>query len=325
MNTLKEIAEVLFASEKVNIFPHSHMDGDAIGSSTGLYLALKKLGKEVYIACEDSLADNLKFVGADYLTDYEKLEPAGTSVAIDCGDTSRFEKRKELFEKGNIKVCIDHHETSKPVFDYNHIDGDASAASELAAVVVKELEVLSGKQLFDEEIMTAFFTGIVTDTGCFMYSSTTKRCHDIAGEFIAAGLDGSAISTKLWENERLSKVVLNAKAVSNMQLFADGKAAITVVTREDIASVNGDENDTDGIVEQLRNVSGVEIACFVKEIAEGKCKVSYRAKSYANVAQICQKYGGGGHSRAAGCTLVMPVARAKETVMKDVLEYFSAN
>ena len=318
-NSLKEIAKILIESESVLLFPHLNMDGDALGSSAALCAALRKLGKQSYILIEDEIAAFLQFLDKDYCTyDADIIAEPDVCLCIDCGDTGRFKKREEKYLQGKIKGCIDHHETSKPFADFNYIDPKAAATGEIIYDLIKELPVE-----FDEELGKAIFAAITTDTGNFQYSNTTKKTHEIAASLYELDTNYNEVSVELYQNNRLEKLLLQTKILETLEVFGSGQAAICGVEFSMLEETGGKMEETEGIVEILRNIAGVEVAIFAKELPENRCKISMRSKKFVNVAEISQSFSGGGHARAAGFTLECSVAEAKEKVKKAIEEYLN--
>ena len=332
MNTLKEIAETLLRTqnEKIFLFPHVNMDGDALGSSAALCGALRKLGKTAYILTEDDTAYNIEFLDRGYCVRVDgcaggvfdnAIDSApDVCVCMDCGSTDRFTLRADIFNSGKMSMCIDHHVTSKPNFDMNYIDGNAAATGEIVYDLIKELEALSARELIDTEIGEAIFSAIATDTGNFQYSNTTAKSHRIAAELLELGVDENGACIKIYQNSKLSRIKLNAAAVERMRMFAGGRAAAATVTQDMLGACDAEMSEADGIVETMRNIRGVEVSVLLKEYAADEIKVSMRAKSYADVAAVAAKFGGGGHIRAAGCTLRMPIGEAENIITEAVSE-----
>lgn len=315
-NTIKEIATELNKAEKIVIFPHILMDGDALGSSVALCVGLRKKGKEACIAIEDKIPDYLTFLDKGYcIGDFEKIDTPDVSVCVDCGDYSRFRKRKKLFDCGKTKVCIDHHPTSEGIGDFNYIDGGAAATGEIIFDLLKEMNVV-----IDGEISNAIFAAITTDTGNFQYSNTTRRSHEIVSELYDFGLDAYSVSVNLYESESINKIKLHALVMKKAEMFAEGKGIIVSITQEMLEESNALMEDTEGIVSTMRSIKGVEMAIVLKEAEKENIKVSMRSKGDINVADISVKYGGGGHAKAAGCTLRQSIGTAKEEILKAAEE-----
>lgn len=319
-NTFKEIAEVLLKAEKILIYPHINADGDAVGSAAALCHTLRRLGKTAYVLVEDELPSNLRFMDKGYFTfDDKVIEYPDVSVCVDCGDFGRLPKRKEKFLSAETTLCVDHHGTTQSFCDYNYVDPSAAATGELIYAIIKELvpEV-------DVETGEAIFTAITTDTGNFQYSNTTKNCHLIMAELFDLGVDTNKVSVQIYENERPEKLMITTKALSTIELFGGGKGAIAYLTLSDMAEIGAKPFETDNVIGTLRSLAGVEYAAFVKEKEPGVIRVSLRAKRMGDVAKIAAALGGGGHIKAAGCTLNMTIEEATAMVKQKLSEAIEA-
>lgn len=314
-NSFSEIAAEIKAARSVVIFPHILMDGDALGSSVALCSALRNMGKRAVIAVEDKVPDYLMFLDNDYCTgDFEEWMNPDISICVDCGETKRFPMRISLFESGKKKICIDHHGTSSGIGDLNYIDAEAAATGEL----IYDLLVAMEAEITPEEA-NAIFAAITTDTGNFSYSNTTKRSHEIVMELYDWGLDSYKTSVNLYENESFEKIRLQGAVMNKAEVFAGGKAIIADISLDMLKEYNARMEDTEGIVGTMRSIAGIDIAILVKEKEENNIKISLRAKE-GNVSDIAVKFDGGGHMRAAGCTLYTDIKTARETIKQAVTE-----
>ena len=315
-NTFKEIAEVLLKAEKILIYPHINADGDAVGSAAALCHTLRRLGKTAYVLIEEQLPANLRFMDKGYFTFDEKvIEQPDVSVCVDCGDFGRFPMRMEKFLSARTTVCVDHHGTTQNFCDYNYVDSGAAATGELIYALIKEMVPEA-----DVETGEAIFAAITTDTGNFQYSNTTKNCHLIMAELYDLGVDTNKVSVEIYENERQEKLMITTKALSTLEIFGGGCGAIAHLTLEDMKEIGAEPFETDGVIQKLRSISGVEYAALVKEKEPGVIRVSMRAKRRGNVASIASELGGGGHVKAAGCTLNMPLDEAVNLVKSKLNE-----
>ena len=315
-NTFKEIAEVLLKAEKILIYPHINADGDAVGSAAALCHTLRRLGKTAYVLIEEQLPANLRFMDKGYFTFDEKvIEQPDVSVCVDCGDFGRFPMRREKFLSARTTVCVDHHGTTQNFCDYNYVDSAAAATGELIYALIKEMVPEA-----DVETGEAIFAAITTDTGNFQYSNTTKNCHLIMAELYDLGVDTNKVSVEIYENERQEKLMITTKALSTLEIFGGGCGAIAHLTLEDMKEIGAEPFETDGVIQKLRSISGVEYAALVKEKEPGVIRVSMRAKRRGNVATIASELGGGGHVKAAGCTLNMPLDEAVNLVKSKLSE-----
>lgn len=313
-STFESISKAVNKGEVFYIFPHIVMDGDALGSATALCRGLRQLGKKAYIVKEDGIAKNISFLAKDFCIDVEDAKPIhDVSICVDCSEKSRFPKRAGLFDKGQVSICIDHHKTAEYFCDYNYIDADAAATAELVYKLLLAMGVT-----ITEEIAKSIFTGITTDTGNFQYSNTTGESHKIVAALYDICDDFNDVSIQLYENDSFERLELQSKILGTAKRFIDDKLIIANVTQDMLRQCNAVMDDSEGSVSKLRAIEGVEIAVLLRENADGTVKASMRAKTTTDVATICQKFGGGGHVKAAGFTVTMSLDEITELIKKEV-------
>lgn len=314
-NTIKELCQRLNLAENILIFPHVSMDGDALGSAVALCRSLRLLGKNAYILLEDDIPLNIEFLDKGYCTYDESIMAPDLCVCVDCGAVDRFPKREAVFFSGKETMCIDHHGTSTHICDYNYIDGDSPATGQIMFQIVKELGITG-----DAEIGEAIFAAITTDTGNFQYSNTNRDSHLITAELMGWGIDTNKVSVAIYQNIRLERMLIESKVMSTLITVADGKGAIAYVSQKMLDESGADMSETEDCVALLRNIRGVCFSAFLKEMDENTVKVSLRAKRDGDVAAIAQKYGGGGHTKAAGFTINDTLENAIQVVKKELRE-----
>ncbi len=315
-NSFEEIADILKQKDTCLIFTHIVMDGDAIGSSVALCLALRKLGKKAYLAVEDDMPKNLRFLENDCLINYESIDfVPDVAIALDCSDANRFPKREELFNSASLKICVDHHKTADGKFDYAYIDSEAGATSELVFYLIMALGIT-----IDKTIARCIFAGITTDTGNFQYSNTTKKTHMIVASLYDVCDSFNDVSVALYENESFAKIKLQSEILENAKLFASGKAVISYVTQQMLRDCDAVMDDSEGTVSKLRAIENVEVAVMLREKEAGTIKASLRSKTYVDVSEICKGYGGGGHARAAGFTCEGALEEVSKQIVADIEE-----
>jgi phosphoesterase RecJ-like protein len=169
----------------------------------------------------------------------------------------------------------------------------------------------------------AIYAGILTDTGNFQYSNTRVKSHLITIALYELGIDHYYVSRMLYQNSRIEKFYISGKIMATLKMMADGRVVMAYVTQEMLREAGALMEDTEGTSEILRNISGVEVGIFAKETAGGVTKFSMRSKEWADVAEISMKYKGGGHTKAAGCTIAKPIFEAMKMIETDVEEYFA--
>ena len=327
-NTFDEFAAALIEGENFAIFPHVDPDGDALGSSVALALALSSLGKKVKILIDEAedggldIKEELLFIDGEkrFLTvDSSFVAEKTYGIMMDCGEISRISgksNRDEVFKKCNKKFCLDHHASSTPLADFNVIIPETAATCQLTWQLFKSMQKYGLK--IDKTMAEAVYVGILTDTGGFRYSNTSAGTHIIASEIFALGADHYAISKKVFESNPLRSMKLKFAAMGVADFSCGNRIAITYVDSKMLKSSGATLKDSDGIVEELRNIDSVEVACLCKEQEDGSVKVSMRSKSAIDVANIGMKFSGGGHKRAAGCTIQKPIAEAVKLMKSEL-------
>lgn len=313
-NSLKEIAQRLNAAESVLLFPHVNLDGDALGSAAALCKALRKKGKNAWILLEDDIPANLRFMDKGYCTwDFDIIQNPDVCVCVDCGDTGRFEKRADKFGTAKETVCIDHHMTTEFFCDYNYVDAQEAATGQIIFELLKELEAD-----WDCEMGEAIFAAITTDTGDFQYSNTQKKSHLITAELYDLGVDFNKVSVELYENVRMEKILLKNRSMDTMKIIGKGLGAIVYVTQDMLKETGASMDESEGLAQDLRSIAGVEYSAVVKEYEPEKARISLRAKRRGDVSEIARRLGGGGHTKAAGCTIYAPIDVAVKAVEEEL-------
>lgn len=326
--SLKEIAGKLKAAQTILIFTHTNPDGDALGSAAALCRVLRKMGKTSWILMDEEVPDYISFMDTEFCTrDKECLKDHDISICVDCGEYSRFPALVDKFDEGKQHLCVDHHATGDGFGDHYYIDPSEAATCQLIYKLIKELEaaVAEGSDvvegLIDKTVAESLYTGINTDTGSFQYSNTTAGTHAIAADLMAHGIDHTAINVKLYQTVPMTKLKIQSAILQKAEFLFGGKVAVGYVTGEMLEEAGAVLDDAEGTIDMLRNIEGVEIAAFLKEKGDS-VKVSMRAKSYANVAEIASAFGGGGHVKAAGCTLEMDMEKALDALKNKIGEHF---
>jgi len=320
-NSLNEIAKVLKNKNSFLIISHKFPDGDTIGANFALSLCLKKLNKKVISYCEHKIPEVFEFLLTDdikFTTSVEdiKNEKFDSIVAVDASDERRFSEFEKIKNLGEIIINIDHHKSNEFFGHFNFVDLNASATSEIIYDLIKILEID-----IDKDIAKAIYTGIITDTGSFRYSNTTKKCFHIAGELLSKGINAWEISEKIYENYPFKRIKLLSEALNSIELLCNNKVALMSLNYETLKKYNADFDDTDGFVNYGRSIKGVELSIFIKEDENG-CKLSFRSKGNVDASKIAEKFGGGGHFNAAGAYIEKSINET-EKIIKKTLKNFN--
>ena len=327
-NTFEEFAAALVAGDEFAIFPHVDPDGDALGASVALALALSSIGKNVKILIDEAedggldIKEELLFIDGEkqfFTVDSSFVDEKTYGVMMDCGEISRIagrSNRDEVFKKCSKTFCLDHHASSTPLADFNVIRPETAATCQLVWHLFEALQKYG--LIVDKAMAEAVYVGILTDTGGFRYSNTSAETHIIASEIFALGADHYAISKQVFESNPLRSMKLKFAAMGVTDFSCGNRVAITYVDSKMLKSAGATLKDSDGIVEELRNIDSVEVACLCKEQADGSVKVSMRSKTSIDVSKIGMKFSGGGHKRAAGCTIHKPIAEAVKMMKSEL-------
>jgi phosphoesterase RecJ-like protein len=279
---------------------HVNPDGDAAGATAAMYLFLKKAvpGAKIVAFCGemgDTLRENLPAAEEfcfDGITDVEKFD---VFICLDTAD-DRLGAAQKYFHTARKTVNIDHHRTNTGCGDVNYIVPTASSTCELVYNVIDD-------SLIDEPIARALYIGIITDTGVFKYSNTSPRTMEIAGCLMSHGVDTSTLIDDVFYRKSYLENQILGRALLESVLFRDGTCIFSVLNRQTMDFYGVGPKNMEGIVSQLMLTEGVKCAIFMYETEPLTYKVSMRSNGEINVADIAAFYGGGGHSRAAGCTV----------------------
>ena len=304
-DAVSALAEWLRREDGFTLIAHVSPDGDTIGSSLALFCILQAMGKHVQVVCEQRVPVLYSFL--PYADEVKQPEDAGqlpNAIAIDCADVRRMGRAVELFCSASATGNIDHHRTNSAYGNYVVKDDTASATGELIYAVWQVLGAAEQKDAaVAREIACCLYTAISTDTGNFAYSNTTPETFRVAAGLLETGIDIAGINRKVYRTVPLGKTRLLGFVLSSMQLFEDGRIGAALVTQSDLAHFGASAEDVEGVIDSIRDVDTVEIAILLREGRDGTYKASMRSKQYADVSAIAHIYGGGGHLRAAGCTL----------------------
>lgn len=310
--TLDNILEEINKAEKIVILTHENPDGDAIGSSLAMYHALKAYGKNPDLIIPEHSRTFDCLPGIQNLKKESDVEHYDLAISLDCATIKMLNGFAKYFENAKVKVSIDHHSTNTMFGDFNYVNPDAPACAQILLVILEYFGIEISK-----EIGTCILAGIITDTGGFKYQGVTAETFEFVAWLLNKGVNVSKIYHDVLQTKTKANFELNRMAGNRIEFFENGKIAFTYITKEDEEEVHAENGDHEGIVEIGRDVEGVEVSVFIRQTEKG-CKISLRSNEYVNVADACIVFGGGGHPRAAGCTIQGTVEQAKEKVLKEV-------
>ena len=296
---MARIDELIGPAKSIAIAGHLHPDGDCIGSCMGLYLYLKKNRPELSIDIFlEKPRDVFSYISciSDAKTEDLPDKVYDCYISLDTSSEDRIGVATESFKKAKRRVCIDHHITNPGLGDENVIEATASSASEV-------LYGLLDPEALDLSIATALYTGIIHDCGVFQYSNTGKKTLEIAAKLIAMGIDFPTIIDKSFYERTYEQSRILGHVLEHSRRYMKDQVCVGLVYPEDYKTFGIGKNDLDSIVSQLRLIKGVEVAVFLYPAKEGMFKVSLRASGHVDVSAVATVFGGGGHVKAAGCSL----------------------
>ena len=306
---LLETGNMLLAAQKIVLCCHVSPDGDTLGSALGLARLLEQKGKKVTVFVDDDINKSLSFIpGIDKVQRPEAgvIVEADLFVVVDASSFDRVGICNEVV-KAPVLLNIDHHISNTEFADYLYLDAEAAAAGEIMCDLFEAM----GWE-YDEAIAVDFYTAITTDCGSFRYSNTTSKTMQRAAKLLDYGVKPNEISDMLDIRSRKTTELL-AKVLPSLTFDYEGKVAHITITND----LYDKETQTDSFVSYPRYTEGVEVAVMFKAVEPEVTRVSMRS-SNVDVASVALSFGGGGHLRAAGCTIYAPVEEAKAQLLAAI-------
>lgn len=306
--TLNRMAELLRRGETYVLTTHLSPDGDAIGSLLALAAGLKKLNKQVICLIDDDLPEN--FSGLLPFSDWiqkpnDTMITADFLVILDASDLERTGKVGQICKAPILN--IDHHISNQGFADYLYLDGRAAATGEIIFALLQILQIP-----LNTEIATCLYAAIATDCGFFKYANTTPETMKTAAYLMEFKIQPHILAEEI-EKRTLKSVQALTKILTGLELHENGKVALITATK-DILEIC---EQTEGFIDLPRSIEGVDVAVLVKYKDDNHCRISMRSKE-TNVSEIALKFGGGGHHRAAGCTLQLSQEAAKAKILEAI-------
>lgn len=283
----------------IGIAGHIKPDGDCIGSSLALYNYIKEnmpsIEVDVYLQ-EFPVVFNF-LSGADkVIGDCDNDKVYDLFITVDSSDLERIGKARKYYDTAKKTFCIDHHITNTGFGDERYILSNASSCCEVLYDLLDEDKI-------SKSTAECIYTGILHDTGVFKYQQTSKKTMMIVGKMMEKGIDFTSIIDNTYYKKTYIQNQILGRALLESTKILDGRCIFSIISKKEMEFYNATQEDLEGIVEMLRNTKGIEVAIFIYEIGFQKYKVSLRSNEYVDVSKIATKFGGGGHVRAAGCTI----------------------
>ena len=302
----------------IGVTSHFRPDGDAIGSTLALGLALQSMGKKVYMWNEDGVPARYAFLeGAEQIQALPAVIPADLEllVCVDTGDWRRLgDGTQTLFAAFPQIANIDHHGTNTRYGHIHVIEPETAACAFVLFKILKEWGVKLTKSMAD-----ALYVGISTDTGSFQYGSTTPEVMHAAGELLAAGVDVADVNRRVYQEVPFTSLLMQREVLNHMVVECEGMLAHYSMPGGRKAELGVSLEDTKDLVDVVRVLQGVKVAVIFEDLEDGRIRMSLRSKDPAvNVAEIAAQFGGGGHAMAAGIRMRGPLEEAREKVLNAI-------
>ena len=297
---------------RIGISGHERPDGDCIGSCLGLFNYIKDNypDKQVEVNLQP-IPDKFLFLkNSDRIcSETREIPPYDLYIALDCSEPERLGEFYGYFEQAGETICIDHHFTNEGFGDLAFIEPEASSTCEILVGLMEESRI-------SQACAEALYTGIVHDTGVFKHTNTSRRTLEMAGLLLDKGVNTEMIIDETFFKKTYLQNQILGRALIESILLLDGRMIFSVISRKDMDFYGIDSADLDGIIDQLRVTEKVECALLMHEIERGTYKVSMRSKDKVDVSEIALSFGGGGHKKAAGCTMY----GAKRDIIMNIAE-----
>jgi phosphoesterase RecJ-like protein len=318
---IDRILESIRQSRTICVVGHIRPDGDCIGSQLGLSLALRDQGKRVTCWNEDVMPDKLAFLDPDGLV--QRPRPGkkfDCVIATDCASFERLGKVGKCIGNRKLFINIDHHASNTRYADINWISAKEPSCGELIFKLLK-----AAKWPITPAIADCLFTAVSTDTGSFQYPTTLPGTFHVGAELVTRGANLAKICDEVYQSYSLSRVRLLKHVYNHFRLVHDNRIAYSWLKQADYTRTGAQKDDSEGLIDHIRAIAPVVVACLFEELVPGVTRISLRSKSdQVNVNEIAAQFGGGGHSAAAGARITGSPLSAQRQVLTAVKKALDA-
>lgn len=320
---MNQIIEHLLKSKHVFLASHINPDGDAVGSLIAMGLAVEALNKDVTLYNEHSLPAVYRFLPSiDRITRHaDHLDRYDTAVILDCGDLNRIGRLHSAVARIPVVINIDHHVTNTGFGDLKFIDTSASATAEIVYRLIHKMGIMISRSM-----ATSIYTGILTDTGSFRFSNTSRTAFDICSEMMGLGVDPHDVAQHVYGTYSLGRIKLLNLAIDSIEISKNGKLSVMTLYQNMLDETGTHAEDIDGFIHYAKRIEDVKIAVLIHELSGRKNKknnrpgnryhVSLRSDGTVDVSEIAASFGGGGHSSAAGFNVNSSIDDLKKQIFE---------
>ncbi len=321
--TLASLKQVIQQGRRFAVATHVRPDGDAVGSLLAMATMLRLLGKTVDTYCQDPPPSGHDFLaGIDQIHHmWNAVADYDTAILVDCGEFNRVGTvLADPLSRIPVLVNIDHHVTQDPFGNVAWVDPKASSTCEL----LYDLAVFLGVPI-TPELASQLYTGILTDTGSFRFSNTTRRVLEIATDLVGHGARPAFIAAQIYDSGSPQRLRLLAQVLLTVSFEADNRLATAELTQAMFRETGSNRSDAESFINHLRSVRSVLMAALFREEEDGTVHVSLRSKDPVDVAAFARRYGGGGHRHASAFRTQGTLSQVRASVTQAALEYLDSH
>lgn len=305
-----DIRRLIDGAREIGCLTHKDADADSLGSALAFAEALREMGKHAHTVVPSPLPTALQYLpGFDTIV----ADPPALDLlfTFDCATVHRFGDRMGLVESVGHVVNVDHHRSNEAFADINLVDPTASATGQ---IVYRLLQAMGSP--VSAETATNLYAALLTDTGSFRHENTTEAALRLGADLVAHGADPGWVALKSYKSRSVAQVRLEGLAVARMQTEAEGRLVWSEITTQMLEDLGATMQEAEGVIDQLQTVDAMKVAVLFKQAAPKLTKISVRSRDEVDATQVCLPFGGGGHLRAAGAELRLPLETARERVLE---------
>jgi len=319
----KSIDSLIRGAEYILVSSHNEPDGDSLGSQLAMVRYLSSLGKKAVIVNEGVIPDKYRFLpDIETVINYENYDGEHSfdlAIFLECAKPDRAGRVAELLTPRMRMINIDHHPDNAEYGDQILLDDHASSVGEMLFEFFQDVGFA-----IDEAVAVQLYTAILTDTGRFRYNSTTRRTMEIAGHLLEWGAHPRQICDRVYFSKPPSTLRLIGQILSHMEFFEDDRICLMYLDQEMLDVSRAGRDEVDGLAEYSLYGRDTLIGAFLKEVDAHTTRISLRSRTNINVSELAHKYGGGGHIKASGFTLNLPLRDAGRKLLGDLREMINA-
>lgn len=311
--TLSEISSLLCSKDNFYILTHQYPDGDTLGSGFALCMALQKMGKMAKVLCNDEIPKKYNILSNNIKT--QNFTPQYI-ISVDVADTQLLGEKLQQEYRDKIDLSIDHHSSGKNFAKFSYTEPNSAATAEIIYALLNLMNVE-----IDKNIATCLYTGISTDTGCFKYANATARSYRIAADLLETGIDACGINRLMFDMKSRERLEIEREVLDSMEFFYNNKCALVYTTLEMMKKAHVTDSDIEGLASIPRQVEGVLIGITMREKKDGTFKISVRTDETISANLICERFGGGGHPCAGGCSIAGNLNEVKQKIINEIKDF----